>query len=120
MNNLTGYEAFSDYVPQLALVCQDEEDPWLILREQDIQCATATSYLAQSRLVSYPEKYIGSNERTAWEPIGNMVRERAKSSHIGIELGARLFGVKGHAALAKAWTCRRPSMQMGWFLNLSR
>ncbi|MER9268672.1 aminopeptidase P family N-terminal domain-containing protein, partial [Mesorhizobium sp. M0410] len=30
MNWLTGYEGYSDYVPQLALVCQDEEDPWLI------------------------------------------------------------------------------------------
>lgn len=31
MNYLTGYDGYSDYVPQLALVCQDEEDPWLIL-----------------------------------------------------------------------------------------
>lgn len=31
LNYLTGYEG-SDYVPQPALVCQDEEDPWLIMR----------------------------------------------------------------------------------------
>ncbi|TGR14165.1 ectoine hydrolase DoeA, partial [Mesorhizobium sp. M8A.F.Ca.ET.202.01.1.1] len=43
MNYLTGYEGYSDYVPQLALVCQDEEDPWLILREIDTFCATPTS-----------------------------------------------------------------------------
>ncbi|WP_080752112.1 aminopeptidase P family N-terminal domain-containing protein [Bradyrhizobium japonicum] len=27
MNYLTGYDGFSDYVPQLALLRQDEEDP---------------------------------------------------------------------------------------------
>ncbi|RWX59153.1 hypothetical protein EN780_35105, partial [Mesorhizobium sp. M4B.F.Ca.ET.089.01.1.1] len=35
MNYLTGYDGYSEYVPQLALVCQDDEDPWLILREMD-------------------------------------------------------------------------------------
>lgn len=102
MNYLTGYEGFSDYVPQLALVCQDEEDPWLILREIDTLCATASSYLPQSRFLSYPEKYIGSSERTAWQPIGDMIRERTKSSRIGVELGAKMLGVKAHAALSNS------------------
>lgn len=102
MNYLTGYEGFSDYVPQLALVCQDEEDPWLILREMDVACAAASSYLPQSRVLSYPEKYIGSSQRTAWQPIGDLIRERVKSRRIGLELTARLFGVKAHAALSNS------------------
>ncbi|KGT72917.1 hypothetical protein MA20_47455 [Bradyrhizobium japonicum] len=101
MNYLTGYEGFSDYVPQLALVRQDEEDPWLILREMDLACAAASSYLPPSRVLSYPEKYIGSSERTAWQPIADLIRERTRSNRIGIELTARLFGVKAHAALSK-------------------
>lgn len=100
MNYLTGYDGYSDYVPQLALVLQDEEDPWLILREMDVACATASSYLPHSRIICYPEKYIGSSERTAWQPISDMIRERSKSNRIGIELTAKLFGVKAHAALA--------------------
>lgn len=76
MNYLTGYEGFSDDVPQLALVCQDEEDPWLILCDMDVQYATACSYLTHSRILSYPEKYIGSSERTAWQPISGLIRER--------------------------------------------
>ncbi|MGY8685800.1 Xaa-Pro peptidase family protein [Bradyrhizobium sp. UFLA05-153] len=99
MNYLTGYDGYSDYVPQLALVCQDEEDPWLILREMDILCATPTSYLHQSRILGYSEKYIGSSQRTPWQPIGELIREHTKSSRIGIELTAKLYGVKAHAAL---------------------
>ncbi|WP_287383563.1 Xaa-Pro peptidase family protein [Mesorhizobium sp.] len=103
MNYLTGYAGYSDYVPQLALVCQDEEDPWLILREMDIVAAEATSYLPQSRILSYPEKYIGSGQLTAWKPISDLVRERSKSSRIGVELSGKMLGVKGHAALSKSF-----------------
>ncbi|MBX5137691.1 M24 family metallopeptidase [Rhizobium lentis] len=99
MNYLTGYEGYSDYVPQLALVCQDEEDPWLILRELDTHCAYPTSYLPESRILSYPEQFIWSSERTPWERIGVLVQERAKSNRIGIEMGAKFFGVKSYAAL---------------------
>lgn len=102
MSYLTGYEVFSDYVPQLALVLQDEVDPWLILREVDVTCATATSYLPHSRILCYAEKYIDSGERTPWQPIGDMIRERTKSNRIGIELSAKMFGVKAHAALSNS------------------
>ncbi|MER9408330.1 Xaa-Pro peptidase family protein [Mesorhizobium caraganae] len=102
INYLTGYEGYSDYVPQVALVCQDEEDPWLILREMDTLCATPTVYLPGSRVLSYAEKYIGSSRRTPWEPIGELVRERARSNRIGLEMTAKGFGVKDHAALANS------------------
>ncbi|MCK1753998.1 M24 family metallopeptidase [Bradyrhizobium sp. 137] len=102
INYLTGYDGYSDYVPQLALVRQDEEDPWLILREMDVACATATSYLPHSRLLNYSEKYIGSSQRAPWQPIGDMIRERTKTGHIGVELTAKNFGVKAHANLAKS------------------
>ncbi|WP_425515369.1 aminopeptidase P family N-terminal domain-containing protein [Mesorhizobium silamurunense] len=54
MNYLTGYDGYSEYVPQLALVSQDDEDPWLILREIDTLCATPTSSLPEARILSYP------------------------------------------------------------------
>ncbi|RWD26690.1 MAG: ectoine hydrolase DoeA, partial [Mesorhizobium sp.] len=102
MNYLTGYEGFSDYVPQLALVCQAEEDPWLILREMDTLCADASSYLPQARILSYPEKYIGSSQLTAWQPIAELVRERGTSGRIGVELSGKILGLKSHAALSKS------------------
>lgn len=102
MNYLTGYDGYSDYVPQLALVCQEEEDPWLILREMDVACATATSYLPHSRILGYPEKYIGSSQRTPWQPVGDLIRKRTKSSRIGVEMTAKIYGLKAHAALGNS------------------
>ncbi|MER9268572.1 aminopeptidase P family N-terminal domain-containing protein, partial [Mesorhizobium sp. M0410] len=102
MNWLTGYEGYSDYVPQLALVCQDEEDPWLILREMDTLCCPISSYLPDSRVLSYPEKFITSGQLTPWEPIGALVRERVKSKRIGVELSGKMLGLKGNAVLSKS------------------
>lgn len=99
MNYLTGYNGYSEYVPQLGLVCQDEDDPWLIVREMDVASATATSYLPPSRILCYSEKYIGSSERTPWQPVGDLIRKRVTSSRIGIELTSKIYGVKAHAAL---------------------
>ncbi|BCG76138.1 creatinase [Mesorhizobium sp. 113-1-2] len=101
MNYLTGYEGFSDYVPQAALVCQEEEDPWLIVREMDVPCAEASAYLSQSRILSYPEKYVASRQLTAWQPIADIVLKQSKSNRIGVELSGKMLGVKGHAALSK-------------------
>lgn len=102
MNYLTGYEGFSDYVPQLALVLLDEEDPWLILREMDVACALPTAYLPEGRVLYYPEKYIGSSQRTAWQPIGELIRGKTKSGRIGIELTSKVYGIKAHAALSSS------------------
>ncbi|MBB4398516.1 Xaa-Pro peptidase family protein [Bradyrhizobium sp. ERR14] len=120
MNYLTGYDGYSDYVPQLALVCQDEEDPQLILREMDVACATASSYLPQSRVLSYSEKYIGSSQLTPWLPIGDLIRERIKSSRIGIELTDKMLGVKGHAVLSNRLDLSKPIDADGMISKLKR
>ncbi|MFD2052057.1 M24 family metallopeptidase [Mesorhizobium calcicola] len=102
LNYLTGYAGYSDYVPQVALICQDEEDPWLIMRELDTHGAAVESYLPESRILSYAEKYIGSKELTAWQPIGEFVRDRTKSTRIGVEISGKMLGFKGYAALSKS------------------
>ncbi|RWH97192.1 MAG: M24 family metallopeptidase [Mesorhizobium sp.] len=102
LNYLTGYSGYSDYVPQGALVLQSEEDPYLIMRELDIHGAAVESYLPESRILSYGENYIGSKEITAWQPIGEFVRARTRSTHVGIEMSGKMLGVKGYAALSKS------------------
>jgi Xaa-Pro dipeptidase len=102
MNYLTGYDGYSEYVPQLALVLQHEEDPVLILREMDLQCAYPTSYLPDARILAYPEHFIGTEAKTPWDPVAAMIRERTKSTRLGCELTAKTYGLKAHAALTKA------------------
>lgn len=98
---LTGYEGWSAYVPQAGLVTLDE-DPFLVLREMDVTCATATCWLPEDRIVPYPESYIGTADRSPWEFIGAFVKERTRTSRLGVELSDGGLGVIGHGYLVDA------------------
>src|SRR5690349_19613 len=76
---LTGYEGVSDYVPQAGLVTADDEEPYLLLREMDIACAIPTCWMGEDRLIPYPERFIGSAERTPWQPIAEFVAGKTRS-----------------------------------------
>jgi Xaa-Pro dipeptidase len=99
---LTGYEGYSDYVPQALILRAGDQDPTLILREMDLYCAYPTVYLDESRIESYPESYIGTPTRSPWEVIGARIVEIAGSGRVGIELGAKSFSFKDHQALVGA------------------
>ena len=94
---LSGYEGFSDYVPQVAVLRAGDQDVTLILREMDIYCAYPTVYLDHSRIESYPESYIGTPARTPWEAIGARIVALASSSSARSSLACAC------ATLAAAW-----------------
>lgn len=99
---LTGYEGFSDYVPQAAIVCAGAADAILILREMDLHCAYPTVYLDDDCIECYPENCIGTPSRTPWEVIGARVKQLNKGGRIGVEYGASVFSHRDHLALAAA------------------
>ncbi len=99
---LSGYEGFSDYVPQVAVLRAGDQDVTLILREMDIYCAYPTVYLDHSRIESYPESYIGTPARTPWEAIGARIVEIAGDGRIGLELGASVVSFRDHQSLVAA------------------
>ncbi|TIP18365.1 Xaa-Pro peptidase family protein [Mesorhizobium sp.] len=88
---LTGYEGYSDYVPQAAILRAGDLDPVLILREMDTKCAYPTVYLDQSRVEAYPEKYVGNANRSPWDIIGERTLHIAHGGRIGVEFGSRGF-----------------------------
>ena len=99
---LTGYEGYSDYVPQAAILRAGDADPVLIFREMDIHCAYPTVYLDKSRIECYPESYIGTAARSPWEVIGKRIVEIAQSGWIGIEAGAKGFSHRDYERLIHA------------------
>ncbi|MCG8502726.1 MAG: aminopeptidase P family N-terminal domain-containing protein, partial [Firmicutes bacterium] len=61
INYVAGYEAMSYYVPQGVVVTLDMEEPVCIIRQQDLYCATQTTWVAEENVIAYPDKYL-------WEP----------------------------------------------------
>lgn len=99
---LTGYEGYSDYVPQAVILKLGDLDPLLVLREMDVQCATPTVYLDPAKVEGYPESYIGTPSRSPWEVIGAKAAAIAGSGRVGIELEAKGLSPRAHATLLKA------------------
>ena len=96
---LTGYEGFSDYVPQCAVLRAGDQDVTLILREMDLHCAYPTVYLDESKVESYPENCIGTSARSPWDVIGKRIKSIAAGGTIGLEYKANVYAHNDHLKL---------------------
>lgn len=84
---LTGYDAYSFYVPQ-ALLVPRSGDPVLVLRAMDVQGARVTTWLRDEALVGYPESCINDGPRGEhpFTVVAATVAERGFArARIGVE-----------------------------------
>lgn len=86
MYYMTGYDGRSDYVPQMAVLALEDEEPRIILRKQDVPCATHTCWIKERNCIAYPEEYIGSDARHPHDYIGGLLADWGLASkRIGAE-----------------------------------
>ncbi len=103
MNYLSGYDGHSSYVPQFLFVAGDEEEPLWVGREQDGGCARNSVFMNHSRIVLYPEGYIGHPDKNAMEFMAELVRERGwGNKRLGVELDAGPLTPGGFRSLEQA------------------
>lgn len=76
MNYLTGYDAPSYYIPQMAVLALSEAQPLWIGRKMDVACARYTAFMSSENLIGYPETYIGVQDRHVMEFVAAVLRER--------------------------------------------
>ena len=101
---LTGYNAWSFYVPQ-CLVVPAAGEPQLFMREMDAQGAHYTAYLPTELVHGYPEDLVHRPDR---HPMSWIVRRAVEVGvladrpgvRIGVEADAPYFSVRGYQALA--------------------
>ncbi len=115
MGYLTGYDGYSDYVPQCAILRAGDADATLMLRQMDLFCAYPTSYLEPARIDAYPENLIGTPSRSPWEAIGAKILEIAGDGRIAVELSAPTFSYRDHQHLAAALGGREMADGSGLF-----
>lgn len=97
---LTGYDAYSYYVPQALVVpVSADEPPLLVLRRQDLPAARWTTHLSPEQLVGYGDEYIiGSCH--PMEFVASMITERGWGKGvIGVEFDGSSFSPRGMHAL---------------------
>ncbi|WP_431814168.1 M24 family metallopeptidase [Kocuria sp. cx-455] len=103
---LTGYDAWSFYVPQLLFI-PAEGDMLLFLREMDAQGAFRTSWLPPHQIIGYPERYVQRPHLHPFDWVAFALRHRAQvapAAHgcVGLEMDAHFFSPKGYRALVNA------------------
>jgi ectoine hydrolase len=100
MNYLTGYDATSYYVHQMAALAIDAEEPLWIGREMDVACARFTTFLQPENMRGYPESFIGVPERHPMEFVATTLAEMGWGRRrIGVEMDAHFFSARCYTEL---------------------
>lgn len=103
---LTGYNAWSFYVPQCAVVPAGGE-PHLFLRAMDAHGATHTAVLPEERVHAYPEELVHRPDVHPFDHIAAQARELnlfvdSPDAVVAMELDAHYLPVRGFLAVQRA------------------
>ena len=92
MNYLTGYDAWSFYYAQCALVHVNEDEPICFVRAQDGGGAYIKTYLKDKNIIEYDEKYIHTWPLHPYQYLVEIIKERKwDKSNIGLEMDSHYF-----------------------------
>ena len=92
MNYLTGYDAWSFYYAQCAIVNVNEDEPLLFVRAQDAGGAYIKSYLKDENIIVYHEKYIHTWPMHPYDYLVELIKEKKWDDlNIGLEMDSHYF-----------------------------
>ena len=76
MNYLTGYDAWSFYYAQCAIVHIDADEPLCFVRAQDAGGAYITTYLKNESVIVYDENYIHKWPKHPYDYLVEIIKDR--------------------------------------------
>ena len=92
INYLTGYDAWSFYYAQCAIVHVDADEPLLFVRAQDAGAAYINCYIKHENIIAYDEKYIHTWPVHPYDAIVDLIKKRKwESLNIGLEMDTHYF-----------------------------
>ena len=99
MNWLTGFDAWSMYVPQIMFVTHDKEPIWMG-RNMDAGAVALTTYLKPESVMPYPETHIQQANVHAMELVAGFINELGyNGKRIGYESDTYFFSPKAFSCL---------------------
>jgi ectoine hydrolase len=97
---LTGFDGWSFYVPQCALVHRDEEWPIWFGRAQDANSARFTTDLPDENIVSFSERLVQYSKEHPYDELAAFIRRKGWArARIGVEMDAHYYTARCHAHL---------------------
>ena len=102
INYLTGYDAWSFYYAQCAIIHINHEEPILFIRAQDAGGAYLNSFLKNENIIVYEEKYIHSWPMHPYDKLIEFLKKkRWDSLKIGVEMDSHYFTAYCYEKLIK-------------------
>lgn len=99
MNWLTGFDAWSMYVPQILLVTHDKDPVWMG-RKMDAGAVSLTTYLTPDSVMPYPESCVQQSHVHPMEIVAGFINELGYSGkRIGYESDTYFFSPKAFGCL---------------------
>lgn len=100
MNYLTGYDAWSFYVPQLVCISLDRDEVYWLGRGIDVPCAQMTSILPDSCILGYEDHYVQSPDSHPMERMAEQLEALGLDrGTIAVESDEAYYTVRSDAAL---------------------
>lgn len=97
---LSGYDAWSFYVPQYLLVAADATHPIWFGRAMDLRGAEITTGYDAAALEAYPDDYVQAADRHPAQLLAALIDRRGwGGARIGVELSSYYLTAVGHAQL---------------------
>ena len=92
INYLTGYDAWSFYYAQCAIVHINSEEPLCFVRAQDAGGAYIKTYLKKENIIIYEEKYIHTWPMHPYDSLIQLIKKNKWDKlNIGVEMDSHYF-----------------------------
>ena len=92
INYLTGYDAWSFYYAQCAVVHINSDEPICFVRDQDAGGAYIKTYLKKENIIVYDEHYIHSWPKHPYDYLVKVIKDKKWDKlSIGLEMDAHYF-----------------------------
>ncbi len=92
INYLTGYDAWSFYYAQCAIVHVNAEEPLCFVRDQDAGGAYLKTYLKKENIIVYDEHYIHAWPKHPYDYLVEIIKNKKWDKlSIGLEMDAHYF-----------------------------
>jgi len=92
MNYLTGYDAWSFYYAQCAIVHVNADEPLCFVRAQDAGGAYIKTYLKNENIIVYDENYIHTWPKHPYDYLVEIIKEKKWDKlKIGVEMDSHYF-----------------------------
>ena len=98
---LSGYNAWSFYVPQALVLSLDADEPFWLGRAQDaLVGAKVTTWLHPDNILAYTDDYVQSTVKHPMDYLAQLLAQKgATTKTIGVEMDAYYFSARAYVSL---------------------